>query len=95
MVLKFILITDEKVSIQRCAKADFEYFLEETVGVNFGHRQLNESVIIEDNILDRLNPLATKIFGCNLYGNVVIINKCDNEYLSLTDIQLEVLYENK
>ncbi len=93
-MLKFILITDEKVNTQVCPKVDFENFLEEAVGVNFGHRQLKESVIIEDNILSNINPLATKLFGRTLYGNIVVINKQDDEYFSLTDIQLEDLYEN-
>lgn len=93
-MLKFIVITNDQMSIQYCSEADFESFLEDTVGVNFGCRQLNEGVIIEDNVFEELNPIATKYFGKNFYGTVVFVNKLDDKYFSLTDRQLEVLYEN-
>lgn len=93
-MLKFAVITNEKISTQTCTRSAFESFLEEVVGINFGHRQLEESVIIEDNILGELNLLATKLFNKNLYGTVVFINRENDEYISITDKQLEVLYEN-
>ena len=93
-MLRFIVITNNQISIQYCLEVDFESFLEKNVGINFGCRQLTEGIVIEDNILEELNPIATQLFNKNFYGTIVYINKIDDKYFSLTDSQLEILYEN-
>jgi hypothetical protein len=93
-MLTFAIITTEQLMVKTAAEVDFIDFLEDTVGVHFGHRQLNESVIIENNILEELNPLATKMFNKNVYGTVIVINRQDDCYQSLSKEQLEYLHEN-
>ena len=74
-------------------KADFLDFVEDTVGVHFGHRRFNNLVVLENNLLEVLNPLATKLFGSKFFDTLVVINKQDGEYQSLSKEQIDGLCE--
>lgn len=99
-MLTFAIITNDQLMVKTLAEVDFLNFVEDTVGVCFGHRRFNDMVILENNLLEKLNPLATKLFGTDFFDTIIVINKqdycycCDDYYLSLSEKQLEVLHEN-
>ena len=92
-MLTFAVITHERLIVKTCPKADFLDFVEDTVGVYFGHRRFNDLVILENNLLEVLNPLATKLFGAKFFDTLVVINMQDEEYQSLSKEQIKVLHE--
>ena len=92
-MLTFAVITHEQLIVKTCPKADFLDFVEDTVGVYFGHRRFNDLVVLENNLLEVLNPLATKLFGAKFFDTLVVINKLDDEYQSLSEEQIKDLYE--
>ena len=73
-------ITHEELIVKTCPKADFLNFLEDNVGVHFGHRRHNDMVVIENNLLGELNVLATKLLGAAFYDTVVVLNEQNGEY---------------
>ena len=92
-MLTFVVITHEQLIVKTLPKADFLNFVEDTVGVYFGHRQFKDLVVLENNLLKALNPLATKLFGSKFFDTLVVINMQDEEYQSLSKEQIEDLYE--
>jgi len=86
-------ITHEELIVKTCPKADFLNFLEDNVGVHFGHRRHNDMVVIENNLLGELNVLATKLLGAAFYDTVVVLNEQNEEYQSLSKGKLESLFE--
>ena len=93
-MLTFVVIDKEQLSTKTVAEAEFLDFVEDTVGVYFGHRQFKDVVILENNLLEELNPLATKLFGTNFFDTIIVVNDQDDRYQSLSEKQLECLYEN-
>jgi hypothetical protein len=65
-MLTFAVITHEELIVKTCPKANFLNFLEDNVGVHFGHRRHNDMVVIENNLLEELNVLATKLLGVDI-----------------------------
>ena len=92
-MLTFVVITHEQLIVKILPKADFLDFVEDTVGVHFGHRRFNDLVVLENNLLEVLNPLATKLFGSKFFDTLVVINKQDGEYQSLSKEQIDGLCE--
>ena len=92
-MLKFVVITYEELIIKTLPNADFLDFVEDTVGVHFGHRQHDNMVVIENNLLEEFNPLATKLLGSAFFDTVVVINKQNDEYQALSEEQIKDLYE--
>ena len=92
-MLTFVVITHEQLIVKTLPKEDFLDFVEDTVGVYFGHRRFNDLVILENNLLEALNPLATKLFGSKFFDTLVLINKQDGEYQSLSKGQIDGLCE--
>ena len=92
-MLKFVVITYEELIIKTLPNADFLDFVEDTVGVHFGHRRHDNMVVIENNLLEELNPLATKLLGSAFFDTVVVINKQNDEYQALSEEQIKDLYE--
>jgi hypothetical protein len=93
-MLTFAVITHEELIVKTCPKADFLNFLEDNVGVHFGYRRHNDMVVIENNLLEELNVLATKLLGATFYDTVVVLNEQNEEYQSLSKDQLESLFKN-
>ena len=92
-MLTFVVITHEQLIVKTLPKADFLDFVEDTVGVYFGYRQFKDLVILENNLLEVLNPLATKLFGSKFFDTLVVINMQDGEYQSLSKGQIDGLCE--
>ena len=92
-MLTFVVIDKEQLSTKTVAEAEFLDFVEDTVGVYFGYRQFKDLVILENNLLEVLNPLATKLFGSKFFDTLVVINMQDEEYQSLSKEQIKVLHE--
>ena len=66
-MLTFVVITHEQLIVKTLPKAEFLDFVEDTVGVHFGHRRHDNMVVIENNLLEELNPLATKLLGAAFF----------------------------
>ena len=92
-MLTFVVITHEQLIVKTLPKAEFLDFVEDTVGVHFGHRRHDNMVVIENNLLEELNPLATKLLGSAFFDTVVVINKQNDEYQALSEEQIKDLYE--
>ena len=92
-MLTFVVITHEQLIVKTLPKAEFLDFVEDTVGVHFGHRRHDNMVVIENNLLEELNPLATKLLGAAFFDTVVVINKQNDEYQALSEEQIKDLYE--
>ena len=92
-MLTFAVITHEKLIIKTLPKAEFLNFVEDAVGVYFEHGRFNDLVVLENNLLEVLNPLDTKFLGAKFFDTLVVINMKNEEYQSLSKGQIDGLCE--